>query len=238
MFIGGAPRNCATKMFAGRSYTSCAVPPAAARPCRARRCVHRHRLDLVVGHVDDRLEPLVEVDEFGAPRRAALRRGSTAARPWGEDEVRCTIARASATRCRPPDSGTRLAVEEVDEAEDRRRPHVAFCPLPFDAAPSAELDVRLHGLVRIERIPWKTIATSRSRGATCRSRNARRSRSRRRSVSRSAIMRSTVDLPQPDGPSRTRNSWRRRRAATNRPRRRRRTAGDVAEPHAGHRDAP
>ena len=48
-------------------------------------CRHRHRLDLVVGDVDDRrLEPALQLDELGAGlRRAAWRRGSRAARPSG-----------------------------------------------------------------------------------------------------------------------------------------------------------
>ena len=98
MFIGGAPRNCATKMFAGRSYTSCGGPTCCSTPLSSTAArAHRHRLDLVVGDVDEGgFESLVEVDEVRrvSPRSLASRfdSGSSMAKTAGWR----TIARASA----------------------------------------------------------------------------------------------------------------------------------------------
>lgn len=53
---------------------------------------------------------------------------------------------------------------------------------------------------------WNTIAMPRSRGGIRLERSPSRSNSPSVMSSRPAIMRSTVDLPQPDGPSSTTNS--------------------------------
>ena len=85
VFIGGLPMKRATNRFAGRSYTSCGGPTCWSTPSFEHRdaVAHRHRLDLVVGDVDDRGRRAVagarRARRASAP--AASRRGSRAARP-------------------------------------------------------------------------------------------------------------------------------------------------------------
>ena len=75
MFIGGVPMNWATNTVSGLAYTSCGVPICCEltavhhRDARA----HGHRLDLIVGDVDEcRVEPTVQIDQLGAGLAAQL----------------------------------------------------------------------------------------------------------------------------------------------------------------------
>ena len=75
-FIGGVPMNPATKRFSGRSYRRCGASTCCRMPLliTATRCAHRHRLDLVVRHVDGRdAELALELRDVGAHLHAQLR---------------------------------------------------------------------------------------------------------------------------------------------------------------------
>ena len=74
-FIAGLPMKPATNRLTGLSYSSWGVPTCWSRPSlmTAIRGAHRHRLDLVVGDVDDRrAEALVEAGDLGARLDAQL----------------------------------------------------------------------------------------------------------------------------------------------------------------------
>ena len=75
VFIGGLPMKRATKRFAGCSYTAWGGPTCCSTPFvhDGDAVTHRHRLDLVVGDVDERgRQPPVQLDELGARLHAQL----------------------------------------------------------------------------------------------------------------------------------------------------------------------
>ena len=127
-FIAGLPMNPATNWFAGRSYSSSGradlLHPSAVH--HDDLVGHRHRLDLVVGHIDGRgrAQPLVQVLQFGARLHPQLRiQVRSAARRTGKPAGSRTIARPIATRCRcPPRQLPGVAVQQRSEAQDACRP--------------------------------------------------------------------------------------------------------------------
>ena len=102
MFIGGVPMNCGDehRRRAGVHLLRRADLLEAAAVHHRDVRAHRHRLDLVVGDVDERRrQPAVQRDELGARLAAQLRvevadSGSSMQNTAGWR----TIARASATR--------------------------------------------------------------------------------------------------------------------------------------------
>ena len=184
---------------------------AAARPSHHRDpLAHRHRLDLVVRHVDRRdAELALELDELGAHLHAQLRvevrerlvhAGTRAARGRSRGPAR----RAGAGRRRAgrglrsssSSSPSDLAAARDPRASTRR----------FGAARAQrEADVLAHGHVRIERVvleDHRDVALARRHVVH----DLPPIRISPRVSSRPATIRSAVVLPHPDGPTRTMNS--------------------------------
>ena len=173
---------------------------------------HRHRLDLVVRHVDRRRRRARAAASRSRPASAleASRRGSRAARPSGRPAARRTIARPIATRCRwPPESvrGRRLSM--LRQPEQPRRPLDALADLALRAAAGCAAGRRCS-----RRRSCAGRARSSGRPSRCRACAARRVDHARPPIrispsvisSSPATIRSAVVLPQPDGPTRTMNS--------------------------------
>ena len=110
-----------------------------------------------------------------------------------------TMARARATRCAwPPDSAPGLRDSSSLSPRSARPGGEAALPGADAAGLQRELDVRLHGLVRVQRVALEDHCDVALR-APRRSRAVHRSRSHRRSGPLPAIIASSVDLPHPDG---------------------------------------
>ena len=179
----------------------------------------RQRLGLVVRDVDERrLHRRCSCLISRAWRSAARHPGWTAARPSGRPPAARTMARPSATRWRwPPESWLGPALQQLLDFQSCAR-H----PAPAGRSPrfgtlrmrSPKAMFSYTDLVRIERV-----ALEHHRHVALVRRHVVddlvvEPAARRRSTSSSpAIMLSVVDLPQPDGPSSTRNSLSRYRGS-------------------------
>ncbi len=117
---------------------------------------HRHRLDLVVGHIDRRgREPLVQLADLGAHLHAQL---GVEVRQRLVEQEHLRIAHDGAAHGHPlalsARERARIAVEIGREPEDlggARHP-CGDLGLVHPAHPERERHVRRHGLVRVERV--------------------------------------------------------------------------------------
>ena len=117
---------------------------------------HRHRLDLVVRHVDRRrLELLLELRDVRAHLYAQLR-VEVRKRLVHEEDLRAADDRAAHRDALPLTAGQllRLAVELLRQVEHLRRPRHALVDLVLRllAQAKAERDVLEHRQMRVERV--------------------------------------------------------------------------------------
>ena len=226
-FIAGEPMNAATKRSRGslvellRRVDLEDLPVAHDRDALP----ERHRLDLVVRDVDRRhAEPRVELRERRAHADAQLR-VEVRERLVHQERLRLAddraahrdpLALAARELRRPP-------VEELLEPEQLRDLVDPPCDLVLRRPPHLEpvAEVLADGHVRVERVALEDHRdVAMARGEVGDVAVADRDRARASTSSSPAIMRSSVDFPQPDGPTRTMNSPSRDRRGRRRRRRR------------------
>ena len=171
----------------------------------------RHRLGLVVRDVDGRdAEPLVQLRERGAHADAQLR-VEVRERLVEQERLRLAHDRAAHRDALPLAAGElrRPPVEQVGEAEQLGDLVDAARDLGLRRAARLQpvAHVLAHGHVRVERVGLEdhrdVAAPRREVGDVA---VADRRSSPPVTSSSPAIIRSSVDLPQPEGPTRTRNS--------------------------------
>ena len=172
---------------------------------------HRHRLDLVVRHVDRRHAELVlQPGDLGAHLHAELR-VEVRERLVHEERLRLADDRAAHRHALPLAAGerARLPLEELLEPEDARGLADAAVDLVLRrlAQPQAERDVVVDGHVRVERVALedhRDVAVARRDVVDDALADPQTTPSL---ISSSpATMRSAVVFPQPDGPTSTMNS--------------------------------
>ena len=210
-FIGGEPRNVATNVSAGSSYTSTGRATAASAALHHRNPVaEAHRLRLVVRHIDRR----------GADRcwnrlsssRALARSLASRLDSGSSSRKTCGFADQRSGQ-RDPLAFTagelpRAAVEQVIDAEQLGGPaSLAFplCPIELDGLERKD-DVVENRLVRVERVALEHHGDAAQPRRQAVDDLPSMSTSPSVGCSRPAMVRSSVVLPQPDGPSRTRYS--------------------------------
>ena len=211
-FIAGEPMNAPTNRFAGfveQPLRHVALLQHAVAHHR-HPVAQGHRLDLVVGDVDGRRpQALVQPGELGAHARAQLgvevrERLVHEERPRLADDRpphRHPLALPAGELRRPAVHAARRArasPPSVDPLGDLRLRHLAM--------PQPEGEVLAHGLVRVERVALehhRDVAVGRlERGDVV----VADPDPALVTFSSPAIIRSSVDLPQPDGPTSTMNS--------------------------------
>ena len=171
---------------------------------------HAHRLGLVVRDVDDgQAELLLQLAQFArASPGAVARRGWTAARPSGRPWPAPPARGPSATRCCwPPDSwpGRRSSSAPRPSSAAASVRRVAVSARERLAHRQAEGDVVGHAEVRKQRVVLEHHRDAALRRRQRRDVAAVDAHRPVLAVSSPAMMRSVVDLPQPEGPSSTQN---------------------------------
>ena len=158
MFIAGEPMNPPTNRFTGCSYSSCGRRDLLQLPLAHDRdaVAHRHRLDLVVRHVDRRhAELALEARDLGAHVDPELR-VQVRERLVHEIGLRLADDRAAHRHALALATGerARLPVEELLQSEDAGSVPDALVDLVLGLAPQAqsEGDVLVDREVRVERV--------------------------------------------------------------------------------------
>ena len=206
--------NAATNRLAGRSYRSRGVSHCSIRPplSTATRDPHRHRLDLVVGDVDGRgAELALEPGDLGAHLHAQLgvevgqrlvhqeRRRLAHDGPAHGDAL-ALAARQLRRACgrAPLSSCSSRAASSTRAGRSRAAGSLASLQRVGD--------VLAHGHVRVERVALEHHGDVAVLGRGVGDVAPPMTSSPAVTSSRPAIIRSRVDLPQPDGPTSTRSS--------------------------------
>ncbi len=158
VFIGGVPMKLATNRFAGRVVDLLRRPDLLEHTVAHDRdaMAHRHRLDLVVRDVDHRrLEPALQLDELGT-RLHAQRRVEVGERLVHQERLRAAHDRPRERDALPLSAGELrgLALHQLTEPEGFGRGAHQLLALGRRqlAALQRELDVPLHGHVRVQRV--------------------------------------------------------------------------------------